>query len=723
MKRSTNRFFGLVSILSASDLSRFLLTILSFLVAFLSLGSLAYLVNPTPLNLSITRDSLVLAGISLVAIFLVRQRRPSLAVLVMLLACGVVLFRAAWFGAGLSGTAFLLTGLLVTGATMYWGQRIGLAALLVVGLYGLFLFFARQAGWLLNGSRLPEDWFMLAVLIGNFAVITLIIGIVLQYLEKMVSQMRANEDEVRRLNAELEQRVAERAAQLAKSEHLLKIITENVQDVIWTADLRLNTTYITDSGARLLGYTLEEIRRHPLKKALTPESYEFAYQALKEELEKESPVDSDPARSRVLHLDYIHKNGSILRVEVRASFLRDEQGRPIGLMGVNRDVSERHWMEKALLESEERYRKITSVISDYSYSARVDAQGQFSPEWVAGAFAEITGYEFDEYLAAGGWGTLLHPDSMEQDLLDRENTLANKPIEGSVLKIRRKDGAIRWVRNFAQPVWHPTENRLAGVYGGVQDVTAEIEATQRLEALNDELEKRVAERTTRLETALSELESFSYSISHDLRAPLRAVNGYAGMLLAEHRADFSPDVIEKLQAIKENGQRMGQLVDGLLQFLRSGSERIERQTVNPGEIAQSVLDRLRPQIENRPVEIVVEELPPCSANLRLLDKVYEGLISNAIKFTRGRNPARIEIGALEQDGRQVYFVRDNGVGFDMKYYDKLFGVFQRLHHMSEFEGIGASLAIVQRIINRQGGLIWAEAEVDKGATFYFTLGG
>jgi len=271
-------------------------------------------------------------------------------------------------------------------------------------------------------------------------------------------------------------------------------------------------------------------------------------------------------------------------------------------------------------------------------------------------------------------------------------------------------------------IFDQAENRLAGVYGGVQDITSEKTTAERLNALNDELEKRVAERTQKLENALGELESFSYSISHDLRAPLRAVNGYAGMLLAEHRSDFPPEVVEKINTIKENGQRMGQLVDGLLEFLHSGSEQIERQVIHPGEIVQSVLERLRPQYENRQVEFVVGDLPPCSANLRLLDKVYEGLISNSIKFTRTQEVAHIEIGAWQQDGGPVYFVRDNGVGFDMKYYEKLFGVFQRLHHISEFEGIGASLAIVNRIINRHGGRIWAEAEVGKGAVFYFTLG-
>lgn len=715
------RSFGMTDILLPEDVTRFLKTVLWVFLGFLMLGGLANLFSPGEMNRIVAKNSVAMAGVTAIALLFLRKKWISQAILLMIIGCGSILFAAAWNGTGVRGPAFAAFLLIVLGVALYWGQRTGLWAALAAASAGFVLLVAEWQGWLPHLPSPLEGWFVWAALASMFVLVALMTGLMLRYLEQSVSQLRREQENICRLNAELEQRVAEHATQLANSERFLRIITQNVQDVIWTTDLHFHTTYITNSGAKLLGYTLEELKRCPLKKALTPESYQLACQTLQEELTKELQGNADPARSRVLQLNYIHKNGSLLRVEVRASFLRDEQGHPIGLMGINRDITERHWMEKALLESEERYRKITSVISDYSYSAKVDEQGRFSPEWVAGAFAEITGYEFDEYLAAGGWENLLHPDSIPQDWLDRENTLSNRPIEGSLLKIRRKDGEIRWVRNFAQPVWHPTENRLIGVYGGVQDITAEKLATERLEALNAELETRVAERTIRLENALSELESFSYSISHDLRAPLRAVNGYAGILLAEHRANLSADVIEKLQAIKENGQRMGQLVDGLLQFLHSGREKIGRQMVNPGEIAQGVLERLQSQIKNRQIEMIVSELPPCLANPRLLDKVYEGLISNAIKFTRGRDPARIEIGALEKDDRPVYFVRDNGVGFDMKYYDKLFGVFQRLHHLSEFEGLGVSLAIIQRIINRHGGLIWAEAKVGQGATFYFTI--
>ncbi len=714
--------FGMSAILLSQDVARFLKKVLWVFLGFFMLGSLAKFIAPGEMNRIIARNSLAMAAITAISLLLLRKNRIFLAVVLMIAGCGGILFKAAWNGTGLRGPAFAAFVVLVLGVSQYWGQRAGLWAALIASVAGFILLLAERFG-LVNQSLVIDDWFVWATFTATFILVALMTGLMLRYLEWSISQLREEQEKIRRLNEELEQRVAERTAQLANSERFLRLITENVQDVICTTDLRLCITYITNSAAALLGYALEEFKRQSLNKLLTPESYQFAMQTLEEELANESSGQFDPARSRILQLDYIHKNGSIIHAEVRVSFLRNEQGYPIGLMGISRDITERMWMEKALLEGEERYRKITSVISDYIYSAKVNAQGQFSPEWVAGAFADITGYEFDEYLAAGGWEMLRHPDSAAQDELDRQTLLENRPLEGSFLKIRRKDGKVRWVRNFAYPLWHKEENRLAGVYGAVQDVTVQKEYEERLKTLNDELEQRVGERTIKLENALAELESFSYSISHDLRAPLRAVNGYAGMLLTEHRSDFPPDVVRRLESIKENGQRMGQLVDGLLEFLRSGSTQIERQEVNPGEIVQSILERLRPQLENRQFQIMVADLPPCSANLRLMEKVYEGLISNAIKFTRGQNPARIEIGALEQDGLQVYFVRDNGVGFDMKYYDKLFGVFQRLHHLSEFDGIGASLAIVQRIINRHGGRIWAEAEVGKGATFYFTLGG
>ena len=251
-----------------------------------------------------------------------------------------------------------------------------------------------------------------------------------------------------------------------------------------------------------------------------------------------------------------------------------------------------------------------------------------------------------------------------------------------------------------------------------------------------ELERRVNERT-------AELEAFSYSVSHNLRAPLRAIDGFSRILLEEYQPQLAPEAQRHLQLVRDNTQQMGRLIDDLLAFLRLGRQRLQKQPVAPADLVRQALEDLRHEQEGRRVEMTIgdpsaalrqgsgqgsgEALPVCQADPDLLKQVWVNLLSNALKFTRQREVARIEIGWIPPlspplPGEGCYFVKDNGMGFDMQYADKLFGVFQRLHRTEEYEGTGVGLATVQRIIHRHGGRIWAEAEVDKGATFYFTLG-
>jgi len=243
-----------------------------------------------------------------------------------------------------------------------------------------------------------------------------------------------------------------------------------------------------------------------------------------------------------------------------------------------------------------------------------------------------------------------------------------------------------------------------------------------LRALNTELEQRVSDRMAQLEAANKELESFSYSVSHDLRAPLRSVNGFAKILANDFSQELTPPAREFLGKIVNAGSQMAQLIDELLDFSRLGRKPLNLQPVDVNEIVQSVIESLDPEAGDRQIEWVITEMPPATADPALLRLVYVNLVGNAVKYTGTRRVARIEIGTLEQSGEIIYFVRDNGVGFDMQYADKLFGVFQRLHRDDEFEGTGIGLATIQRIISRHGGRVWAEAEVDKGAAFYFTLG-
>jgi light-regulated signal transduction histidine kinase (bacteriophytochrome) len=254
---------------------------------------------------------------------------------------------------------------------------------------------------------------------------------------------------------------------------------------------------------------------------------------------------------------------------------------------------------------------------------------------------------------------------------------------------------------------------------------AEIEerkkAEEEIKRLNDGLEQRVAMRTQELEAANRELEAFAYSVSHDLRAPLRAIDGFARILREEHASGLDAEGDRVVAVIGKNARRMGQLIDDILAFSRIGRQEMRCTIVPMHNIAQEVYDELKGVEGERTILFTLAPLPPAHGDPALIRQVLHNLLGNSIKYTRPREIAEVEVGCRCGDGEHVYFVRDNGVGFDMKYAGKLFGVFQRLHEVEEFEGTGVGLAIAQRIVLRHGGRIWGEGKEGEGAAFYFTL--
>jgi signal transduction histidine kinase/CHASE3 domain sensor protein len=251
----------------------------------------------------------------------------------------------------------------------------------------------------------------------------------------------------------------------------------------------------------------------------------------------------------------------------------------------------------------------------------------------------------------------------------------------------------------------------------MEDITERRQSELEIENLNADLAKRAA----LLETANNELEAFSYSVSHDLRAPLRAVNGFARILSEDYSDQLDDQLKRYLHLIRDNAGHMGRLIDDLLTFSRLSRQPLKKQPVALGEVARQVIRDLSAEAESRQVEWVIGDIPSCRADSALIKQVFVNLLSNALKYSGKRPEARIEVGVQQANGTPTYFVKDNGVGFDMRYANKLFGVFQRLHKAEEYEGTGVGLAIVQRIVQRHGGRVWAEAAVDQGATFYFTL--
>jgi light-regulated signal transduction histidine kinase (bacteriophytochrome) len=253
------------------------------------------------------------------------------------------------------------------------------------------------------------------------------------------------------------------------------------------------------------------------------------------------------------------------------------------------------------------------------------------------------------------------------------------------------------------------------------DNTARWKAEEAVQQLYAELEQRVIQRTAELETANKELEAFSYSVSHDLRTPLRAVDGYSQAVLEDYGPQLPEAGRRQLQTIREGAQRMGALIDDLLTFARLNRQEMSKRPVDTGRLVRSTLDELGFPWPNRRIEVHVGDLPASSGDPVLLKQVWMNLLSNALKYTGKREKAAVEIGCMKTNGADTFFVRDNGTGFDMRYADKLFGVFQRLHRVEDYEGTGVGLAIVQRIVHRHGGRVWADSVVDRGATFYFTL--
>jgi PAS domain S-box-containing protein len=300
--------------------------------------------------------------------------------------------------------------------------------------------------------------------------------------------------------------------------------------------------------------------------------------------------------------------------------------------------------------------------------------------------------------------------------------------------IRRPDGT------FEERYWSPINSPVFGaerevqyIVHRVEDVTEFVHETRRASQIRPgrlaradaevfESSRKVQKINAQLEAANRELEAFSYSVSHDLRAPLRAIGGYSQAVLEDYAPMLPPEAQRYLRNIRDGASRMGMLIDDLLAL-----SRLTRQSVKPCEIAmkrlvESVLAEMSAEREGRDVEIRVSELPPAMGDPALVRQVWINLLSNALKYTRKRDPSRIEVGSERRDGDVVYYVRDTGTGFDMKYAGKLFGVFQRLHRITEYEGTGVGLAIVQRIVQRHGGRVWADAKPDRGATFFFTLG-
>ena len=363
--------------------------------------------------------------------------------------------------------------------------------------------------------------------------------------------------------------------------------------------------------------------------------------------------------------------------------------------------------------SDERYRVILEQAREVVFSVRSDGTcSSMSP-----SVEEMTGWSPSETIGRR-LSEFLHPDDRPATLEVFARSISGERCPTSEVRVLEKSGGYLDMEMSVTPLRRGGQIELLGL---ARDATESKRAEAEIRGLNAQLEVRVRLRTAQLEAANRDLESFSYSVSHDLRTPLRAIDGFSKLLLDSYAERLDAEGVRLLEVVRQNARRMSQLIDDLLRFSRLGRHELMRSRLDLAAIVQGVWKELMAADKGPPAELRLQALPEVLGDPILLRQVMENLLSNALKFSSRRERRVVEVGCTAEGGQTTYFVRDNGAGFDMQYAGKLFGVFQRLHSPSEFEGTGVGLALVKQIVERHGGRIRAAAEVNVGATIFFTL--
>ena len=476
----------------------------------------------------------------------------------------------------------------------------------------------------------------------------------------------------------------------------------------WDIDFATNIGRWSEEACRIHGLLIEENKQsfESWLSFIHPEDLEY----VKKEIEKSNASLSDT----ILNHRIMRKDGTVRNIYSVSKFVLNHEGKPIGLYGIAHDVTEQKIAEEVikkqneeleqkvierttqLQKSEELFSNIFNnspvimVISNLQDGTIKDINHSFMETFGLTSKEEVIGKTAVEL------NIMYHPEQRAEMIkLLKEN----KPVNNFDISVTTKQNELRWLSTSVLLI---EVNNVPHTLSVSTDITNRKKSEEQLQDVN------------------KELEAFSYSISHDLRAPLRAINGFSKILQEDYTSKLDADGISTLDAIMNNSKKMGILIDDLLAFSRLGRKEISTSEINMTALVKSVKEEELADNTNE-IEFLIHALPPAKGDQALIKQVWVNLISNAIKYSKHKPKPNIEIGSYSKDHEIIYFVKDNGVGFDMQYYDKLFGVFQRLHSSEEFEGTGVGLAIVQKIVDRHNGTVWAESKLNEETCFYFSL--
>lgn len=474
----------------------------------------------------------------------------------------------------------------------------------------------------------------------------------------------------------------------------LAAIVESADDAIYSKTLD-GTILSWNAGAeRIYGYSAQEMKGRSVAILASLDRPDELPQIL----------DRLKHGERIDHYETvrIRKDGTPVDISLTISPIRDASSKIVGASTIARDITVRR-------RAEEELRRLAQQLQAREENLRTLIERQA-----------------DGVVVVDRQGCILFVNPAAQRLLGRPaEALQGEPLglplvtgELTEVNLVRPDGTLITAEmRVVEMEW----SGILALVVSMHDITERKRAEEALRHLNETLERRVAERTAQLEAVNQNLEAFAYSVSHDLRAPLRAVDGFACMLLEDYQDRLDDEGRRRLHVIRDGTAQMGQMITDILAFSRTGRFELKQTEIDMTALARAVVAELQLTAEGRTVNVAIHDLPPAWGDPAMLRQVLTNLLGNAFKFSSRKAVALIEVGARAEDNEMVYYVRDNGVGFDMRYVDRLFGVFQRLHSTEEFAGTGIGLAIVKRIIERHGGRVWAEGKVNEGATFYFTL--